>query len=372
VRIGLDATPLLGARTGIGRYVAELVRHLPEALGGSDELVTTAFTLRGAGGLAGQLPPGVSARNTRIPARVLQELWARTEVPRVGLLSGRVEVFHGTNFVLPPPGRAAGVVTVHDLAYLHHAETVSAASRRYAELVPRSLARASVVCVPSHAVAAEVAGTYPEVADRVVVTPLGVDPGWAGTAAPDRAWLAARGLTRDYLLFIGNLEPRKDVATVVAAYRSLVARGRADLPQLALAGPAGWGTSLETSGLPADLVVRLGPQPEDDLRALVTGARALLYPSRYEGFGLPVLEAFACGTPVVASDLPTTREVLGADADLAALFPVGDAERLADLLDAEPDVSPDARRRRREMAAGWTWDRTAAATAAAYRRAAGG
>ena len=77
MRIGLDATPLLGARTGIGRYVAELVRHLPEALGGSDELVTTAFTLRGAGGLAGQLPPGVSARNTRIPARVLSILKLR-------------------------------------------------------------------------------------------------------------------------------------------------------------------------------------------------------------------------------------------------------------------------------------------------------
>src|SRR4051795_13515043 len=115
MRIGVDATPLLGARTGIGRYVAELVRHLPEALQGSDELVATAFTVRGGTELLRHLPPGVSARNRRLPARLLQELWARTEVPAVGTLAGRLDLFHGTNFVLPPPGRAAGVVTVHDL-----------------------------------------------------------------------------------------------------------------------------------------------------------------------------------------------------------------------------------------------------------------
>src|SRR3954447_17685063 len=149
MRIGLDATPLLGVRTGVGRYVAELVRHLPEALQGGDELVATAFTLRGAADLQRNVPTGVSARNRRVPARLLQHLWARTSVPPVGLLTGRVDVFHGTNFVLPPVGRGRGVVTVHDLAYVRLPETVSDASLRYARLVPRSLERASVVCVPS-------------------------------------------------------------------------------------------------------------------------------------------------------------------------------------------------------------------------------
>src|SRR4051794_16500089 len=202
MRIGLDATPLLGARTGIGRYVAELVRHLPEVLQSSDELVATAFTVRGGSALRRDLPPGVSAQNRRFPARLLQELWARTEVPSVGLLAGRLDVFHGTNFVLPPPGRAAGVVTIHDLAFLRHSGTVSAASRRYVELVPRSLARARVVCVPSASVAADVGDAYPAAADRILVTPLGVDPAWARTPAPERAWLATLGLPRDYVLFI--------------------------------------------------------------------------------------------------------------------------------------------------------------------------
>jgi glycosyltransferase involved in cell wall biosynthesis len=375
VRIGLDATPLLGPRSGVGRYVAELVRALSGALEPADEVVLTAFTLRGAGQLGRLTPPGVSARSRPFSARLLQAAWSRSSFPPVGLLSGRVDLFHGTNFVLPPPGRAAGVVTVHDLAFLHLSDTVSAASRRYIDLVPRSLRRAGVVCVPSRFVAEQVTDAYPAAAGKVTVTPLGVDPAWSGATPPAPDRLAAHGLTREYLLFIGNLEPRKDVATVLAAYRLLIARGRADLPQLALAGPSGWGEELDLSGLPEGLVVRLGRQPEEQLRALVAGARAVLYPSRYEGFGLPVLEAFACGTPLIASDLPTTREIVGPETlpgqELASFFPVGDFEALAELLVTEPDDRPETRSRRTALTRAWTWDRTARATVAAYRQAAG-
>ncbi len=105
-----------------------MLRHLPGELSSGDELVTTAFTLRGAASLPGQVPPGVSTRVRRVPARLLQGLWARTEGLPVGRLTGPVDVFHGTNFVLPPPGRAGGVVTVHDLAYLRLPGTVSVLS----------------------------------------------------------------------------------------------------------------------------------------------------------------------------------------------------------------------------------------------------
>jgi glycosyltransferase involved in cell wall biosynthesis len=371
VRIGLDGTPLLGARTGVGRYVAELVRALPEALAPGDDVRLTAFTLRGAGQLADLAPPGVSTRSRPVPARLLQAAWSRGSFPPVGLLAGRLDLFHGTNYVLPPTGRAAGVVTVHDLAFLHHSETVSAASRRYRELVPRSMRRAGAVCVPSESVARQVRESYPEAGDRVVVTSLGVDPAWASSTALSEDGRTALGLSGEYFLFVGNLEPRKDLATVLDAYRLLLRRGRADLPQLALAGPSGWGDALDLRDLPAGLVVRLGRQPEDRLRSLVAGARALLYPSRYEGFGLPVLEAFAVGTPLLASDIPTTREILGADTGLAGLFPVGDAETLAGLLAAEVDSSPGTRRRRQALAAAWTWQRTAETTVRAYRQALG-
>lgn len=368
MRVGIDGTPLLGPRTGIGRYVDELLRALATA--GTVDLTVTAFTARGAGELPAAVPPGVAVRARRAPARALQAAWSRGEHPRIGLLTGRTDVFHGTNFVLPPTGRAGGVVTVHDLAYLRLPGHVSAASRRFRELVPRSLARAAVVCVPSAAVAAEVEDAYPAARGRVVVTPLGVDPAWARTARPAADWLAARGIDRPYLLFTGTLEPRKDLPTLLRAYRALA---DADAPPaLVLVGPAGWGPDLDVDAGRHGTVVRLGRVPEDELRALVAGARALIYPSLYEGFGLPLLEAFACGTAVVASDIPTTREVLGEAHGLAALFPVGDDAALAERLRELPGDGPEERAGRQRHAATMTWSRTAAATLTAYERALGG
>lgn len=371
MRVGLDGTPLLGHRTGVGRYVNELVRALRGVLDDRDEMVLTAFTLKGARQLTSVTPPGVSDRSRPVPARLLQACWQRSQIPTVGLLSGRVDVFHGTNFVLPPTGRSAGVVTIHDLAYLRLPETVSEATRRYVDLVPRSLARARAVCVPSQVVAAQLAETYPQAADRIVVTPLGVDTAWSLARPASHESLAARGLDREYLLFVGTLEPRKDLDTVVRAYRLLAERGRQDLPLLALAGPAGWGEDLDLSGVPDGLVVRLGRVGDSDLRALVAAASALLYPSLYEGFGLPLLEAFASGTRVLASAIPTTLEVLEGAESLAGLFPPGDAEALAELI-AEPAAQPeDASARRRAHARQHTWRRTAEATVTAYRRALG-
>ncbi|MCW2613080.1 MAG: glycosyl transferase, group 1, partial [Frankiales bacterium] len=226
MRVGFDATPLLGARTGIGRYTGALLEALA---GGPDELVATAFTLRG------RLPAvaGVEVRQRPVPARGLQEAWARTEWPPVELLTGRLDVFHATNFVLPPLRRAAGVVTVHDLAYLHHTDTVSTASARYRTLVPRSVARASVVLTPSQAVAEQVRDAY-DPAVPVVAVPHGVDPAW-GEPQP-----RPEGLPAEYVLFVGTLEPRKDLRTLLAAHRLVPGA-----PPLVLVGPPGWGEQVD-------------------------------------------------------------------------------------------------------------------------------
>ena len=303
--IGLDATPLLGPRTGVGRYV----EHLVAALAGDPELdlVATAFTARGAGGLAAAVPAGVRVRHRPAPARALQAAWARVDLPPVEWVTGRLDVFHGTNFVLPPLRRAGGVVTVHDLSYLRHPGTVTAASLRYRTLVPRGLRRAAVVLTPSHAVAAEVRDEY-GLGDRVRATPLGVDADWYAAEPMPAAELARRGLPARYLLFVGSVEPRKGLPTLLAALR-LLHDDDPDTPPLVLAGPPGWGPALETAHLPAGAVVPAGYLDTADLRRLVAGAALLAYPSVYEGFGLPPLEAFATGVPVAASDLPVVREV---------------------------------------------------------------
>lgn len=355
--MGIDATPLLGVRSGVGRYV----EHLATSLSARDDvaLTATAFTLRGAQRLAAAVPDGVSTRNRPVPARALQALWSRTELPPVEWLTGRVDVFHATNFVLPPVRRARGVVTVHDLAYLHSPETVSAASLRYQTLVPRSIRRAAVVCTPTQAVADEIQDVYRPA--QIVVTHLGVDDAWFDAKPPDAQWKAAYGLPSSYLLFVGTLEPRKNLPTLLDAYRAMRSTNP-DVPPLVLVGATGWGPALD--GL--DGVITPGYVDQDDLRTIVAGADCLVLPSRYEGFGIPVLEAFACGTPVVASDVPAIREVAGG---LARLAPVGDTDALADALTQtlmSTDTQPAARR---AHAREWTWTRCAEETLAAYRLA---
>ena len=356
MRTGLDATPLLGPRTGIGRYTAALLDALAAAHE-PDDLVATAFTLRGRGALPAQVPPGVGVRARPVPARGLQEAWARTSWPPVEALTGRLDVFHATNFVLPPLRRAAGVVTVHDLAFLHLTETVSAASARYRALVPRSLRRASIVVTPSEAVANSVREAY---AGELGTTPVravphGVAPAWSSARPPAPELRAALGLPSAYLLFVGTLEPRKDVRTLLAAVRLLP-----DAPPLVLVGPPGWGEQVDLRG-----TVTPGWVDDDALRSVVAGASALVLPSRDEGFGLPVLEALATGTPVVASDLPVLREVGG---DVVRYAAVGDPEAFAAALAAALSDPGDADARR-EHAAGFTWARSAQGHRAAYRDA---
>jgi glycosyltransferase involved in cell wall biosynthesis len=368
VRVLFDATPLLGTRTGVGRYAGHVLAELAGLAPDADlHLAATAYTWRGRERLPEVLPSGVTARGPRAPARLLHELWARAELPRASWLAGRSDVLHAPNFVLPPPGRAAGVVTVHDLGYLRVPETVSSASARYRELVPRSLRRARLVLTPSHAMAEEVIGEYGYDRDRVLATPLGVDPAWFRIPAERPPDLPER-----YLLFVGTLEPRKDLPGLLAAYRLLLdaERNGPEVPPLVLVGPSGWGPALDLAAVPRERVQTLGYLEEGQLRPVVAGATALCFPSLYEGFGLPPLEALAAGTPVVASDIAATREVVGAlDGSSVRLVPPRDPARLAAALtevltEPRPDPEPG-----RSHAAGFTWRATAERTLAAYRQA---
>jgi glycosyltransferase involved in cell wall biosynthesis len=293
----------------------------------------------------------VSVAARPAPARVLQAAWSRSQWPPVELLSGDVDVFHGTNFVLPPLRRARGVVTVHDLAYLHQPATVSAASARYRTLVPRSLRRASAVVTPSETTASLLRAEY-DVDVPVVVTPLGVDPAWFSAAPPSEELRRELGLPSSYLLFVGTLEPRKDLRTLLAAHRLM-----GDPPPLVLVGPPGWGEQVDVTGC-----VTPGYLEDARLRAVVAGAAALVLPSRDEGFGLPVLEALAAGTPVVASDLPVLREVGGTVTSYAE---VGGPASFAAALEAVLDQPGDAAARRAHASA-FTWARCAERTREAY------
>ena len=366
LRVAVDGTPLLGQRTGIGRYT----EHLLDALVARTDVAVsaTAFTLRGRGGLAAAVPAGVRVRSLPVPARLLRAAWSRLEFPSVGLLSGRADVFHGTNFVLPPTGRAGGVVTIHDLAFLTMPDVVDRTNSALRELVPRSIRRAAAICTPTRAVADQIADTYGPALPELVVTPLGVDPEWFGAQPPDAAQRERLRLPQDYFLFVGTREPRKDLRTLLAAYGALRADRRSAagvLPTLLLVGPDGWGPDQQS--VPG--VEVHGYATAADLRVIVAGARALVMPSRDEGFGLPALEGLAAGTPVIVSAVPAMVEVTGG---WATVFPIGDVDALAAALDRHADPPEPAsvtaeRQHRRDYAAGWTWQRCADRTVAAYR-----
>jgi glycosyltransferase involved in cell wall biosynthesis len=343
---------------GVGRYVRALVAHLPAVAGADGGEVAWIVGRHPAGRLADAGLPAATTARLAWPGRLLTRAWVdlrRPALPR-GLLGG-LDLVHATSAAVPPPGGRPLVATVHDLAFHRHPDAYPSAGRRYHERAARLVAaEAARILVPSEATARDLTSLYGVERGRITVTPLGVEP----PAEPDRA--GARRLLRDlgvdgpFLLAVGTLEPRKNLPRLLAAFGELA--GELPSHRLVVAGPVGWGPALRPGGDPAR--VRLaGPVADATLHALYEAADGLAYPSLYEGFGLPVLEAMAHGTPVLTSDRSSLPEV------------AGDAALLVDPLDVGAIAKGRARLAAagRARAAGFTWRATAAATWAAYREA---
>ena len=226
--------------------------------------------------------------------------------------------------------------------------------------------RAAVVLCPARATADDVVHHFGLDPARVLVTPHGVDRSWLETPPPGPDEKARLGLPPRYVIAVGTREPRKNLDVLLAAHARARRCDSDVVPPLVIVGAPGWGRDV----VPGDDVMLMGYVDDATLHTAVAGAGCLVLASRYEGFGMPLLEALACGTPVVASDLPVHREVCGPHARVA---PVGDAEALADVLTTTLADGRDetADQDRRAWAAEWTWERCARTTLEAYRKAAG-
>jgi glycosyltransferase involved in cell wall biosynthesis len=376
MHVAMDAVPLIGERTGVGRYAHELLRALLDRPDAPEVTLTTLSARRPA---HPDVPTGATWRHRRVPSRLVERVWDHGWVP-AELLVGPADVFHATNFTAPPFRRTPVVASIHDLSFERFPRAVDANVARYRRRVPATLRRGALVLTLCEAVADEVIGRYGVERERVTAIAPGVGAAWAAGRPPSETWLASRALPSAYVLYVGSTGGRKNPRLLVESVR----RARSldgDVPPLVLAGPP---PAVElaaavqaTGGYVAGFVA------DAELPNLVAGAACVVLPSMYEGFGLPLVEAMAAGTAVVASDIPAHREASGG---LATLVPLagtaaavaGDAPVDAPTADAFAAAIVDAvrhgsagRDERRGWAAQFTWERTASQTLAVYARAAG-
>lgn len=366
LRVALDATPLIGARTGVGEFTDGVLR----ALAARDDVDVAGYALswRAWRSLSAVLPPGVRHIRRSMPPQPLRACWLRWDVPPGEWWTGRVDVVHGTNFVVPATRRAAAVTTVHDLTAVRFPELCSGDPLLYPQLLRRSFARGAWVHTVSSFVAQEVVELLGADPERVVVVPEAVPP--VAPADKENGWKLAGG--DRYVLALATVEPRKDHLSLVRAF-DLVADEDVEV-RLVIAGLEAWGSDALNVAVArarhADRIMRLGYVGNDDRAALLRGATMLAFPSRYEGFGLPPLEAMTVGVPVVATEAGSLPEVLG---DAALLVPVNDVAALAGALSR---ALSDGALRGQMVAAGhaqvarYSWDRCAAGLVDLYRRAA--
>lgn len=377
VRVGIDVAGALAPSTGIGRYTSALYR----ALSGVEELELHPFC--NARPVSPSLNPADRVANPRWPARLLHASWARFDWPSVERYTGPIQVFHTSDWSHPPLQAAARVTTVHDLGPVLHPEW-------YAPEVTAHHARHNKqTCQLSNAVVAISEYTrnsflerYDVDGDRVVVVPNGVDPLFAPASAGLTQETRERfELEAPYLLYVGTRERRKNLAGLV----DIFARLADEHPELKLAivGARPWAEAKRVHGSEAwtdreveerikatglqERVRILGALPLADLIALYTGAEVFVFPTLFEGFGLPVLEAMACGCPVVASAVTSLPEVVG-DAGLLAApqDPDAFAGAVSSILN-DSHFRAELVSRGQVRAKAFTWANTAEATAEVYR-----
>jgi glycosyltransferase involved in cell wall biosynthesis len=362
LRVCLDVLPLVGQPSGVGAAC----RGLLEALAERPDVELSAYAVaRKAFVARREIPRSVRFRGRPIPSRLAQLGWQAASLPRAEFLTGGCDVVHGTNFAVPPSRRAATVVTVHDLTAVRYPELCTPPTLRYPGLVRAAVGAGAVVHVPSVFVREEVVQLLQVPAERVHVVHWGVPPVAEPTTPPP--------VEPPYLLALGTVEPRKDYPTLVAAFHA-ISRRDASL-RLVVAGADGWGTDSLTGAVAErqleDRVVRLGYVNEEERNALLWNAAALAYPSLYEGFGFPPLEAMAAGVPVVATRAGGVPEVVG---DAALLVEPRDPVELAGAL---ASVLEDGSTRRALLEAGrrrlasFSWSATAEQMLAVYRDALG-
>ncbi len=373
MKIAIDYTPAVRQIAGVGRYTRSLVQALIHTA--PDDSYTLLYA-----GAAPSIPlsagvdeesrrdgGAVTLRRLPVPERLLTVLWHRWRVPLwADLCSPGSAVFYSPNFVLPPLLHAKGVVTVHDLSFLRYPETHDPGLVAFlTAAVPRAVRAAALVLADSEHTRQDTIALLGVPPEKTAVLLSAADPIFRPVDDSDALETVRqrRGLDRPYVLSVGTVQPRKNLPRLIAAVRRLRERTGEDIV-LVHAGRRGW-LYAEVEQAVQDHAMtdsfRLIEDADDsELRLLYAGAVALAYPSLYEGFGLPCVEAMACRCPVVASDVSSVPEVVG---DAGLLVEPTDVEAITDALSrclGDSELRATLIERGTAQAAWFTWERSAA------------
>lgn len=371
LRIGIDSRLLRYRSGGISRYILGLLSGLAEVV--SQERVVVLNALRGKG-----IPTSPDHRFPTVtcatPPHNRFERWSlAVEVARL-----RLDLLHSPDFITPARilDRSRRVITVHDLAFLRYPELLTDDSRRYYGQIFRAVEEADAIIAVSNHTKQDLVELTEASEERIVVVPEASSP--AFRPIEDRRsvedTLDQLSVREPYFLYVGTIEPRKNLVSLTHAYRQFLDRHKnpATAPDLVLAGARGWlydevFESIDRLGI-GDRVRHISRPSEADLVALMNGAVALVMPSRYEGFGLPVLEAMSCGTPVCASDVSALPELVG---DAGLLVDPDDLEGWAAALmrlNQDEVLRQDLSQKGLRRAAGFSWTKAAGQTLELYRK----
>ena len=370
MKIGIDGIPLSAAKTGVGHYTFEVARALAVAQPQEEFQVVSQIPFVAAAIESTEPTPGNLAF-THQPVNAFTKHWWTLGLP-LYMRRNSFDLFHGTNYDVPMWGGVPTVLTIHDLSLFLYAETheerrVKRARRR----LPIMVRLATRIIVPTESVRSEVCEHFSVDTKKVVVIP----------EAPRRCFhpvgpesarevLSRFGIEDSFVLYVGAIEPRKNLITLVRAMEEVYTTTTTLRPQLVIAGPKGWLSddlfAHVATSLIKDRIVLTGYLGDDDLRALYSTCSVMCYPALYEGAGLPPLEAMACGAPVITSDARAVVEMTGDGAmSVAAMDHRGLAQSIVKLLSNASEREALVQRGLKR-AAQFTWERAAAETYETY------
>ncbi len=369
MHIGLNAHLLSGRpgfrSAGIHSYIHHLLTELPAAV--PDGWQLTAMV----GAQSDARIDGLTVRRSRLDTEspLRRVVWEQLVQP---WMLGSFDLIHALAFVAPLLTTQPSVVTIYDLSFVHTPQRLSAARRLYLSLLtPLTCQRARRVIAISHSTARDLSATFGIPASKIDVAAAGYDAGVYHPLPPAdiRAFKAAKNLPERFWLFVGTLEPRKNLPTLIEAYARL--RPSERLP-LVIAGGRGWDYDDIFAAVAryklGDSIHFPGFLTPEDLPLWYNSAEAFIYPSLFEGFGLPVLEAMACGTPVIVSDATSLPEVAGDAGLTVAAHNVEAWQAALRRVSGDADWRARARGRGLTQATRFSWKETAARTVASYLR----